>query len=91
MHNIDYGRTQASDFPPKRALPPLIGARIEANSDYATLDELGLYRLRHLFAPRINPHTRASVPIRKQSPHDGPITFEQNGLGVRVREDGIVA
>ncbi len=65
-------RPYVSAFPPKRVLPALIGARIESNSAYAQLDELGRYRLRQLFEPGINPHARASVPIRKQSPHGGP-------------------
>ncbi|MEJ2407470.1 MAG: phage late control D family protein, partial [Candidatus Thiodiazotropha sp.] len=51
---IPRARPYVSAFPPKRELPPLIGARIEANSSYAQLDELGRYRLRQLFEPGVN-------------------------------------
>ncbi|MEJ2396500.1 MAG: hypothetical protein P8Z77_17535, partial [Candidatus Thiodiazotropha sp.] len=87
---IPRARPYVSAFPPKRELPPLIGARIEANSSYAQLDELGRYRLRQLFEPGVNPHTQASIPIRKQSPHGGPRSPQGKAVGWHAPlQDGV--
>ncbi len=87
---IPRARPYVSAFPPKRVLPALIGARIESNSTYAELDELGRYRLRQLFEPGVNPHARASVPIRKQSPHGGPRSDRGKPVGWHAPlQDGV--
>jgi type VI secretion system secreted protein VgrG len=59
-------------FPPKHKLPPLIGARIESNNSYATLDEFGRYRLRALFETGLSADASASLSLNKQPSQDGP-------------------
>jgi len=78
---IPRTRTFRTPFPPKRRLPQLIGAYIESDNPYATLDEQARYRARTLFEPGVLPHAHASIPLRKANPYGGRPNLQGQPVG----------